>query len=639
MLEAINAPHDLRGLSHAQLQSLCQEIRELLVAEVSRTGGHLSPNLGVVELTVALHRVFDSPRDQIVWDVGHQSYVHKLLTGRSGVFDTLRQPGGLSGYPARIESEHDLVENSHASTSLSYALGLAEAKLRCGEPGHVVAVIGDGALTGGMAYEALNQIAHLQPPNLLIVINDNGRSYAPTVGGLARHLAQLRLDPRYDRLKVEIDQRLKDLPAIGGTAHEGARRMKESLKQLLQPTTVFDGLGLKYAGPADGHDLQQLERLLRQARRRSTPSVVHVITEKGRGYGPAIDDEIDKLHQVSPLTDPLTGQPRVTDLTYSDVVGDALLTAAARHPEVVGITAAMGSSTGMLDFAREFPDRFFDVGICEQHAVTFAAGLAMAGFRPVFCVYSTFLQRGFDQVVMDVALHRLPVVFMIDRAGVTGPDGASAQGVFDLSYLRLVPNLTIAAPADATELCALLETALTLDGPMAIRYPKGAAPSLPELPVEPLPVGRWEELRPGTDAAVFAVGRMVEVALVAADLLERDGISCAVVNARWVKPLDPRLAALARRYPVLVTAEDNVGTGGFGAAVLEALAPTGLAGRVRSAALRDAFINHGKAAALLAEQGLDPEGLARTVRAAFHDGVPTASFTDPGAARTGRERA
>ncbi|MFZ0217437.1 MAG: 1-deoxy-D-xylulose-5-phosphate synthase [Candidatus Dormiibacterota bacterium] len=637
MLEAINAPHDLRGLNHAQLEELCQEIRELLVDRVSRTGGHLSPNLGVVELTIALHRVFESPRDQIVWDTGHQSYVHKLLTGRSRVFDTLRQPGGLSGYPARNESEHDLVENSHASTSLSYALGLAEAKLRRGEAGHVVAVIGDGALTGGMAYEALNQIAHLQPPNLLIVLNDNGRSYAPTVGGLARHLAQLRLDPRYDRLKVEIDQRLKDLPAIGETAHEGARRMKESVKQLLQPTTVFDGLGLKYAGPADGHDLVRLERLLRQARRRSTPSVVHVITEKGRGYGPAIDDTIDKLHQVSPLTDPLTGQPRVADLTYSDVVGDALLTAATRNPDVVGITAAMGSSTGMLDFAREFPERFFDVGICEQHAVTFAAGLAMAGLRPVFCVYSTFLQRGFDQVVMDVALHHLPVVFMIDRAGVTGGDGASAQGIFDLSYLRLVPGLTIAAPADATELCALLETALTLDGPMAIRYPKGTAPALPELPVEALPVGRWDEVREGTDAAIFAVGRMVEVALVAADLLQREGISCGVVNARWVKPLDPRLPALAARYPVIVTAEDNVGSGGFGAAVLEALATEGLAGRVRLAALPDSFLTHGKPAEILAEHGLDPEGLAATVRSAVGSAI-TAPSTPREARTGGRQR-
>ncbi|MBO0709549.1 MAG: 1-deoxy-D-xylulose-5-phosphate synthase, partial [Candidatus Dormibacteraeota bacterium] len=378
MLEAIHSPADLHHLSYAQLDELCQEIRDLLVEGVSRNGGHLSPNLGVVELTVALHRVFESPRDQIVWDTGHQAYVHKLLTGRADVFGTLRQAGGISGYPSRAESEHDLIENSHASTSLSYALGLAEAKLRRGEPGHVVAVIGDGAMTGGMAYEALNQIAYHEPRNLLIVLNDNGRSYAPTVGGMARHLGQLRLDPRYDRLKSELDLRLKDLPAFGDTAHEAARRMKESVKQLLQPTTVFDALGLTYAGPANGHDLLELERLLRRASQRRTPTLVHVITEKGRGYEPAKSDEIDKLHQVSPLSDPLTGRPRSTSLTYSDVAGAAVMDAAQRHPEVVAITAAMASSTGLLDFQREFPERFFDVGICEQHAVTFSAGLAMS---------------------------------------------------------------------------------------------------------------------------------------------------------------------------------------------------------------------------------------------------------------------
>jgi 1-deoxy-D-xylulose-5-phosphate synthase len=625
VLEAIHSPADLHRLNYAQLDELCQEIRQLLVEGVAHNGGHLSPNLGVVELTVALHRVFESPRDQIVWDVGHQAYVHKLLTGRAQLFDTLRQEGGISGYPSQAESEHDLVENSHASTSLSYALGLAEAKLRRGEEGHVVAVIGDGAMTGGMAYEALNQIAYHEPGNLLIVLNDNGRSYAPTVGGMARHLAQLRLDPRYDRLKSELDFRLKDLPGVGDGAHEAARRMKESVKQLLQPSNVFDALGLTYAGPADGHDLLELEWLLRRAKQRRTPTLVHVMTEKGRGYGPAIDDEIDKLHQVSPLSDPLTGRPRSTSLTYSDVAGAAVMDAAQRHPEVVAITAAMASSTGLLDFQREFPERFYDVGICEQHAVTFAAGLALGGFRPIVCVYSSFLQRGFDQMLMDVGLHHLPVVFLLDRAGVTGSDGASAQGTFDLSYLRMVPGLRIAAPADATELCALLETALTLDGPIAIRFPKGVAPATPDLPVEPLPVGHWDSVRQGGQAAILAVGRMVEVAAVASDLLREEGIECAVVNARWIKPLDARLPELAARYPVLVTAEDNVITGGFGAAVLEALAPHGLAGRVRLAALPDEYLAHASAADILAERGLDPEGLGRTVRESLRslgDGVP-----------------
>ena len=614
MLESIQSPADVRALRIPELKELASEIRAFLVEQISKTGGHLSPNLGVVELTLALHRIFDSPHDAIVWDTGHQAYVHKLLTGRGPAFASLRQPGGLSGYPNRSESEHDLVENSHASTSLSYALGIAEARLRDGIPGTVVAVIGDGALTGGMAYEALNQIAHLQPPNLVVVLNDNGRSYAPTVGGLARHLAQLQIDPRYERLKEEISHRLRELPLVGSKADQAAFRVKESLKQLLQPNTVFDSLGLKYAGPCNGHDLEALEDLLARARRLQAPSVIHVVTEKGRGSEPAIEDEIDKLHGVSAF-DPLTGRPRQTELTYTDVFGEALLTAASRHPNVVAITAAMASSTGLLNFAREFPDRFFDVGICEQHAVTFAAGLAMAGKRPVVCVYSTFLQRAFDQTIMDVALHRLPVVFILDRAGVTGPDGSSHHGVFDLSYLRMIPNLKVAAPADATELCALLETALATDGPVAIRYPKGTVPATPDLPVEPIPVGRWEEIRRGSDAAILAVGRMVEVASVAADRLAEQGISCGVINARWLKPVDPRLLSdWARRYPLLVTAEDNVGSGGFGAAVLETLAPTGLAGKVRIAALPDRFLPHGKQAAILAENGLAPEGLIALVK-------------------------
>ena len=612
MLETIESPADLRLLSAAELDGLAREIREFLVEKISQTGGHLSPNLGVVELTLAIHRVFESPRDAIVWDTGHQAYVHKLLTGRRRGFDSLRQGGGLSGYPNRAESPHDLVENSHASTSLSYALGIAEARLRKGVPGDVVAVIGDGALTGGMAYEALNQIAHLKPPNLVIILNDNGRSYAPTVGGVAEHLAQLRLDPRYERLKNEIDQRLKDLRP----AHEAARRIKESIKQLLQPATMFDSLGLKYSGPVDGHDRKAIEDILRKARRHKGPVVVHVATEKGHGYGPAVEEEIDRMHGVSAF-DPLTGHPHRTELSWSDVFGEAVFASAQRHPDLVAITAAMASSTGLLNFAREFPDRFFDVGICEQHAVTFAAGLAMSGLRPVVAIYSTFLQRAFDQVIMDVALHRLPVVFVLDRAGVTGPDGSSHHGVFDLSYLRLIPNLRICAPADATELCALLETALSLDGPVAIRFPRGTVPETPDLPVEPLPAGRWEEIRRGEDAAVLAVGRMVEVAVAATERLKAEGISCGVINARWVKPIDGRLLSdWALRYPVLVTAEDNVAAGGFGGAVLEALAPAGLAGKVRPAALPDAFLPHGKPAAILAEHGLDAEGLAAAVRAA-----------------------
>ena len=612
ILETIQSPADLRKLDQAHLTQLAEEVRAFLVEQTSHSGGHLSPNLGVVELTFALHRVFDSPKDAIVWDTGHQAYVHKIVTGRARDFARLRQAGGLSGYPSRKESEHDFVENSHASTSLSYALGIAEARLRKGIGGHVVAVIGDGALTGGMAYEALNQIAHLQPPNLIIVINDNGRSYAPTVGGLARHLSQLRVDPRYERIKEDISRLLRDMPLVGPTADQAAYRVKEGLKQLLQPSTIFESLGIKYAGIVDGHDEPALEEVLSRSRRLRAPTVVHVITEKGHGYGPAVDDEVDKLHGVGAF-DPLTGRARSTELTYTDVFGEALMTAATRRPEVVAITAAMASSTGLLSFAKEFPERFFDVGICEQHAVTFAAGLALAGMHPVVCIYSTFMARAFDQTIMDVALHKLPVVFIIDRAGVTGPDGSSHHGIFDLSFLRLIPNLKIAAPADATELCALLETALASDGPIAIRYPKGPVPSTPQLPVEPLPIGRWEELRKGPDAVIFAVGRMVEVAMEAAERLELQKVSCAVVNARWIKPVDPRIVNWARSHPVVVTVEDNVGAGGFGGAVLETLAPHGLAGRVRTLALPDEFLPHGKASDILKEHGLDSAGVAKAV--------------------------
>jgi 1-deoxy-D-xylulose-5-phosphate synthase len=413
-------------------------------------------------------------------------------------------------------------------------------------------------------------------------------------------------------MKDEISRLLRDLPLVGSTADQAAYRVKEGLKQLLQPSTMFETLGIKYAGLVDGHDEPALEEVLVRAKKLREPVVVHVVTEKGHGYGPAVDDEVDKLHGVGAF-DPLTGRPRSTEVTYTDVFGEALMTAAAHRPEVCAITAAMASSTGLLSFAKEFPDRFFDVGICEQHAVTFAAGLAMAGMRPVVCIYSTFLARAFDQVIMDVAMHNLPVVFVIDRAGVTGPDGASHHGIFDLSYLRLIPNLKVAAPADATELCALLETALTMDGPVAIRYPRGPVPATPDLPVEPLPVGRWEEVRKGSDAVIFAVGRMVEVAKEAADRLEMQHVSCAVVNARWIKPIDPRAVEWARSHRAVLTVEDNVGSGGFGGAVLEALAPHGLAGRVRTLALPDRFLPQGKAAEILREHGLDAAGLAKAV--------------------------
>jgi 1-deoxy-D-xylulose-5-phosphate synthase len=614
VLSQIRRPSDLRHLTPEQLEELCAEVRNFLIENISRTGGHLSPNLGVVELTVALHRVFDSPHDRLIWDVGHQCYVHKLLTGRQPDFESLRRYGGLSGYPSREESVHDFVENSHASTSLSYALGHALTY-----PDYwTVAIIGDGALTGGMAHEALNHIAVTRPSNLMIVVNDNGRSYAPTVGGLAAlaSLAHYRLDPRYEWAKRTFGRMLRGLPLVGETADELANRFKEAVKQIVEPSTVFDTLGLKYSGRIDGHDLGLLEETMRRGREFGEPVIVHVLTEKGRGYRPAIDDELEKLHGVSSF-DVATGKALKTELKMTDVAGRALLEAARRRPEVMAISAAMISSTGLQEMAEEFPERVIDTAIAEQHTVTLAAGMAMAGKRPVVAIYSSFLQRAFDQVITDVALHNLPVTFLIDRAGVTGPDGPSHHGAFDLTYLRMVPNMVVGAPADAVELAGMLESALDHDGPIAIRFPKASVSALPILPAEPVPIGVWEELSEGDELLFLAVGRMVEVAQKAAAGLAGKGISCGVVNARWVKPLDRRLAEWVSRYEKVVTIEDNVVSGGFGAAVLEALSGTADSGKVTILGLPDRFLPGGSVDELMRELGLDAEGVIRQVGALF----------------------
>jgi 1-deoxy-D-xylulose-5-phosphate synthase len=610
LLERIEQPSDLDHLSHAELELLCEEIRAFLLDKISKSGGHLSPNLGIVELTVALHRVFDSPRDRIFWDVGHQSYVHKILTGRRDGFDRLRQFGGLSGYPDRSESEHDWVESSHASTSLSYAMGHAITN----PDYHTVAVIGDGALTGGVAYEALNHIAVTRPARLIVVVNDNGHSYGPTVGGLAMlaNLAHLRLDPRYEWAKKTAGRVLRGLPIVGETADELATRFKEAVKQMLEPSTVFDTLGLKYTGQIDGHDIPLLEETLERAKEYQEPVVIHVVTEKGNGYQPAIDDAVDKLHGVGTF-DLTTGQPLKSELKLTDVVGRAVADAARRHPDLVGISAAMVSSTGLAQMAEEFPDRVIDTGIAEQHSVALAAGLAMAGRRPLVAIYSTFLQRAFDEVMTDVALHDLPVMFLVDRAGVTGPDGPSHHGVFDLTYLRMIPNMVVAAPADAAELCAMIETGLRHDGPFAIRFPKASATSLPALPVEPIPIGEWDEITSGEDVLFLANGRFVEIAQKAAVTLEQTGISCGVVNARWVKPLDSRLEDWIGRYRMAVTVEDNVVSGGFGAAVMERLAGTDLAGRVHLMGIPDGFLPSGSADDILQSVGMDADAIADRV--------------------------
>jgi len=610
MLESISQPSDLRSLSPDELTTLSEEIRSFILEKVSKTGGHLSPNLGVVELTLALHRVFASPRDRIIWDVGHQAYVHKIVTGRADRFDSLRHTDGLSGYPSRAESEHDFVENSHASTSLSYALGHALA----GYEGWTIAVIGDGALTGGMAYEALNHISVARPERLIIILNDNGRSYAPTVGGLAAlsNLAHYRIDPRYEKAKHAIGRMLRGIPLVGETADEMASRMKDAVKQILEPATVFDALDIKYTGAINGHDIAAIEETLQQAKTYHEPVVVHVITEKGNGYQPAIEDEEEKLHGVSAF-DVATGKAHKSELKLTDVAGRAVAEAAASRPDMVGVSAAMISSTGLRQMAQRFPDRVFDTGIAEQHTVTLASGMAMAGKRPVVALYSAFLQRAFDQIVADVALHDLAVTFLIDRAGITGPDGASHHGVFDLSYLRMIPNLVIGAPADATELCAMIETAVDHDGPIAIRYPKGGAVSVPSLPVEPLEIGRAELLSEGIDVLLIAVGRMVEVAEKAAADLAGKGVSAGVVNARWVKPLDERIVEWAGPVDHVVTLEDNVVAGGFGAAVMEMFAESGLTKKVTNIGVPDEFLPFGSASDVMESVGMDPDSVVERV--------------------------
>ncbi|HEY6537963.1 MAG TPA: 1-deoxy-D-xylulose-5-phosphate synthase [Candidatus Dormibacteraeota bacterium] len=609
VLSRIRCAADCRELSLEECRELASEIRDFLVEKVSLTGGHLGPNLGVVELTLALHRIYDSPTDQIVFDTGHQAYVHKILTGRTEQFNTLRQAGGLSGYPNRSESPHDLVENSHASTGLSYALGLAQAKRRRAEPGKVVVVVGDGSLTGGMAYEALNNIGALRP-DLTIVLNDNGRSYAPTVGGLADHFARLRLDPRYEAAKSGIGGFLSAIPAVGEPAHEMARRLKTGMKQLVSPHVFFEDLGIKYSGPIDGHDLRSIEGALSLANRLPGPVVVHVVTDKGHGFHPAEADEVDKFHGPPPFdisTGKPTGQARVT---YTDVFEEVLLQLAETDPKLVAITAAMASSTGLLKFAERYPDRFYDVGIAEQHAVTFAAGLAMGGMHPIVCIYSTFLQRAFDQIICDVGLHNLPVTFVLDRAGVTGPDGSSHHGMFDLSYLRMVPNMVVSTPRDGEELGRLVATATRHQGPFAIRYPRGAV-SERVIDSRPLESLSWEVVQEGgSDVLLCASGKMVAVAENAAGLLAASGVSASVVNARFIKPTDRRLATWAQAHRAVVTVEDNTRRGGLGASVLEFLAERGVVRPVRQVALPDQFLPHGLQGELLAEYGLTAEGVA-----------------------------
>jgi 1-deoxy-D-xylulose-5-phosphate synthase len=615
ILETIGSPSDLKKLTFNQMGKLAEEIRVYLLEIISQTGGHLSPNLGVVELTIALHYVFDSPRDKIIWDVGHQSYVHKILTGRREEMKTLRQFKGLSGFPKVMESAHDCFETGHSSTSISAALGFALARDLKQEEHSVIAVIGDGALTGGMALEALNHAGQLGT-RLIVVLNDNEMSITRNVGAMSAYLSRLRTDPFYHRSKEEIRDVLQRIPNIGPKMFKAAERFKGSVKYLLVSGMLFEELGFTYLGPIDGHDLRTLSRVLQRAKLLSGPVLLHVKTVKGKGYPPA-ERRPNKFHGIGSF-DLKTGEPRPgkPQPTFTSVFGKTVLQMAEKHPELVAITAAMSEGTGLCEFSRKYPRRFFDVGIAEQHAVTLAAGLARSGRLPVVAIYSTFLQRAYDQIVHDVALQRLHVVFALDRAGIVGEDGETHQGILDLSYLRHIPGVTVMAPKDQSELAAMLKSSLQYDGPVAVRYPRGAGPQtevdyhLPELPF-----GKGELLRQGEDLAIFAVGTLVYQALEAAEILSREGKEAAVINCRFIKPLDEQLLVeWSERTKSVVTIEENVLAGGFGSAVLEMLADRGYRGKVARMGIDDCFLEHGAADLLRRKAGLDAAGIVDFIK-------------------------
>lgn len=616
MLEQVRGPADLQHLSQAQLTELAAEIRQFLIHKVAATGGHLGPNLGVVELTLALHRVFDSPHDPILFDTGHQAYVHKMLTGRAAEFDSLRKKDGLSGYPARAESEHDWVESSHASAALSYADGLAKAFELTGHRNrHVVAVVGDGALTGGMCWEALNNIAAAKRP-VIIVVNDNGRSYAPTIGGLADHLAGLRLQPGYERVLERTRVAVRGMPVIGEACYQAMHSVKAGIKDALSPQVLFTDLGLKYVGPIDGHDEHAVETALRYARGFKAPVIVHVVTRKGMGYAPAENDEAEQMHSCG-VIDPDTGLATKSAAPgWTSVFSDALISYATKRRDIVAITAAMPGPTGLSAFGERFPDRLFDVGIAEQHAMTSAAGLAMGGLHPVVAIYSTFLNRAFDQMMMDVALHKLPVTMVLDRAGITGNDGASHNGMWDLSILGIVPGMRVAAPRDGARLREELGEALEVnDGPTAIRFPKGEVGE--DIPALERVSGLDILARPAeglsNDVLLVAVGSFAPMALKVAQRLRNQGIGVTVVDPRWVLPVPDAIAPLATSHKLVVTMEDNGVHGGVGSAVSAALRAADIDVPCRDLGVPQQFLDHAGRGEVLEEIGLTEQNIARQV--------------------------
>ena len=614
-LSAVRRPADLRGLDRAEIDELAAEIRGFLIRAVSRTGGHLGPNLGVVELTIALHRVFDSPRDTMIWDTGHQAYVHKLLTGRHTGWEQLKKTGGLSGYPSRAESEHDVVESSHASSSLSWADGIARARSLTGRDRHVVAVIGDGALTGGMAWEALNNIAAGADRNVVIVVNDNGRSYSPTIGGLADRLASLRLQPGYERMLEAGKTTLRGTPVVGHALYAGLHALKAGVKDAVSPQELFSDLGLKYFGPVDGHDVAAMESALARAKRFGGPVIVHAVTRKGHGYPPAENDEADQMHGPGAF-DPETGAPTKAPSTgWTDVFAEQMVELGDRRADLVAVTAAMPGPVGLEPFARAHPDRVIDVGIAEQHALASAAGLARGGLHPVVALYSTFLNRAFDQLVMDVGLHREAVTLVLDRSGVTGNDGPSHNGMWDLSILGVVPGLRVAAPRDAASLREELGEAVAVsDGPTALRYPKGSV--IDSVPASRR-VGVVDVLHEPADCRaqvlLACVGVFGELGVSVARRLADQGVGVTVVDPRWVLPVPAELTALAAEHELVVTVSDCGRHGGFGSALSDALRAAELDVRQRDLALPQRYLDHGSRDHVLASAGLTEQDVARQV--------------------------
>ena len=627
MIEQIKSPKDLAALSPADLIALAAEIRTFLIDKVTKTGGHLGPNLGVVELTIAIHRTFDSPKDVVLFDTGHQSYVHKILTGRSEGFDLLRQKGGLSGYPSRFESEHDVIENSHASTALSWGDGISRGFSLTGQNDrHVVVVVGDGALTGGMSWEALNNIATAESRNLVIVVNDNERSYSPTIGGMATYLSTLRVTRGYEKFLDWGKDVLQRTPVVGGPIYDTLHGMKKGIKDIIAPQGMFEDLGLKYMGPVDGHDIAAMERALLKAKAFGAPVILHAITEKGRGYAPALEDEAEKFHAVG-IVDPETGLPLAKGVTtWTSVFADELVKQGESNPKLIAITAAMLGPTGLDKFADKFPERTIDVGIAEQHAVTSAAGLAFAGMHPVVAVYATFLNRAFDQVLLDVALHKAGVTFVLDRAGITGDDGASHNGIWDLALTGIIPTMHVAAPRDGARLREVLAESIQItDAPSMLRYPKGEV--IADIPAFERRDGIDVLYRgESADVLLVSVGAMAAMAVEAASQAYREGVGVTVIDPRWIKPLPQSLVTMATRYKSVVVLEDGIRHGGIASTISEMFRDAGLQVPIHSIGVPLKFLEHAKRGQILSELGITAQQISLNIvewSASLKDGFLT----------------